>query len=102
MVSHPSAKILEESHPSRFLNMDESIRFFHRTFQLGLFYTENGQKFELGDVGFAANFLSSLAPCTRTIIARSRQEICAAALPNSTFDPFSVYTVEIKTLSVFS
>ncbi|HEY2811480.1 MAG TPA: hypothetical protein VGJ00_08855, partial [Rhabdochlamydiaceae bacterium] len=31
-------------------------------------------------VGFAENFSSSLAPCTRTMVARSRQKIFAASL----------------------
>src|SRR5579862_5764911 len=30
------------------------------------------EKLESGFVGFAANFLSSLAPCARTMVARSR------------------------------
>jgi hypothetical protein len=41
------------------------------------------QKLVFGGVGYAANFLSSLAPCACTMAARSRQKICAAALPNS-------------------
>ncbi len=41
------------------------------------------QKLVFGCVGYAANFLSSLAPCACTMVARSRQKICAAALPNS-------------------
>ena len=32
------------------------------------------EKLESGFVGFAANFLSSLAPCARTMVARSRQK----------------------------
>jgi hypothetical protein len=41
------------------------------------------QKLVFGCVGYAAHFLSSLAPCACTMVARSRQKICAAALPNS-------------------
>ena len=41
------------------------------------------KKLVFGCVGYAAHFLSSLAPCARTMVARSRQKICAAALPNS-------------------
>jgi hypothetical protein len=46
---------------------------------------ETGTNLEFGCVGFAANFFSSLAPCARKIVARSRKKIYAAALPNSKF-----------------
>src|SRR5690348_10060220 len=39
------------------------------------------QKLVFGCVRFAAFFLSSLAPCARTMVASSRQKNCAAALP---------------------
>ncbi|HEY2811639.1 MAG TPA: hypothetical protein VGJ00_09670, partial [Rhabdochlamydiaceae bacterium] len=35
---------------------------------------------KISRVGFAENFSSSLAPCTRTMVARSRQKIFAASL----------------------
>ena len=41
------------------------------------------QKLVFGCVGSAAHFLPSLAPCACTMVARSRQKICATALPNS-------------------
>ena len=40
------------------------------------------QKLVFGFVGYAANLLSSLAPCLSAMVARSRQKIGAAALPN--------------------
>ncbi|MCP5506239.1 MAG: hypothetical protein H7A38_05090 [Chlamydiales bacterium] len=54
----------------------------------GIFLQNKGipnmiQKLVFGCVCFTANFLPSLAPCARTMVARSRQKICAAALPNS-------------------
>jgi len=57
-------------------------------------------KLEFPRVGFAANFLSSLAPCTRTMVARSRQKICAAALPNSTFQAAFSIQEALKFISV--
>ena len=40
------------------------------------------QKLVFGSIGYAAHFLPSLAPCACTMVARSRQKICAIALPN--------------------
>ncbi len=51
------------------------------------------QKLVFGCVGYAAHFLSSLAPCACTMVARSRQKICAAALPNSQLLNHFRYTV---------
>ncbi len=53
------------------------------------------------------NFLSSLEPCTSTMVACSKQKICAAALPNSTFQAaFSIkeknYLVAVASALDFS
>ncbi len=52
------------------------------------------QKLVFGCVGYAAHFLSSLAPCACTMVARSRQKICAAALPNSQLLNHFQYSVD--------
>jgi hypothetical protein len=67
------------------------------------------QKLVFGYVDSAAHFLSSLVPCACTMVTRSRQKICAAALPNSQLlnhfrykSEFSIYRLfTIKIIDAF-
>src|SRR5258708_35429284 len=52
---------------------------------------ETVPKLKFGCGSSAANFLSSLAPCARTMVAHSRQKLYAAPYRISILAPFLVY-----------
>src|SRR5579862_2465003 len=68
----------------RFIPLSAPTKAIHNMFE----------KLVFDCVGFFSKFSSSLAPCARTMVARSRSEFREAFLSNSQFFRHVVYIVE--------